>query len=156
METSTEERLTPAERALMAAAGPTYIEVGSLETPGSALAQTVDPDDWRLFYLMRELPEPDRGRVLAFAELLFNLRHAKHWAEGVRERGPGPDGIVAQARRKVAAIASAQPLVAWMGHGHPALQQATPMGQRASGGLVSKRAMSDPAGIAMMLARRSA
>ena len=72
--------LTPAQRMLMLAAGPTFINSFELDTPDSGLAAAVEPDDWRLYYLLRELPEPDRAQVLAYAELLFNLRHAQHWA----------------------------------------------------------------------------
>jgi hypothetical protein len=77
-------RLSPAERALLLAAGPTYIETAQFGPPESSLAAAVEPDDWRLYYLMRELPEPDRARVLALAELLFNLRHAQRWADETR------------------------------------------------------------------------
>lgn len=79
-------RPTPAEHALLAHAGPAYLEAGEVETPESTLAATVEPDDWRLFHLMRELPEADRARVLGFTEMLFNLRHAQRWAVG--EEGP--------------------------------------------------------------------
>jgi hypothetical protein len=74
--------LTPAERALLLAAGPTYIETAQFGPPESALSAAVEPDDWRLYYLMRELSPDDRARVLALAELLFNLRHAQRWAAG--------------------------------------------------------------------------
>lgn len=74
--------LTPAERALLLAAGPTYIETAQFGPPESSLAAAVEPDDWRLYYLMRELTPDDRARVLAFTELLFNLRHAQRWASG--------------------------------------------------------------------------
>jgi hypothetical protein len=73
--------LTPAQRTLLLAAGPSFLDSEELETPTSGLAAAVEPDDWRLYYLMRELPEPDRAQVLAFTELLYNLRHAQHWAE---------------------------------------------------------------------------
>ena len=89
-------RPTPAERALLAHAGPAYLEAGEVETPESTLAATVEPDDWRLFHLMRELPEADRARVLGFTEMLFNLRHAQRWASSAKEpfqhrdhEGPG-------------------------------------------------------------------
>lgn len=85
----TPSALTPAERALLLAAGPTYIETAEFGTPESDLAAHVEPDDWRIFYLMRELPEPDRAQILAFAELLFNLRHAQRWAAGE----PQPAGL---------------------------------------------------------------
>ena len=78
----TGHRPSPAERALLAHAGPVYMEAGEVEPPESTLAATVEPDDWRLFYLMRELPEADRARVLGFTELIFNLRHAQRWAAG--------------------------------------------------------------------------
>lgn len=74
--------LTPAERALLTQAGPIYIEAAEFGPPESTLSAAVEPDDWRLYYLMRELPESDRARVLAFTELLYNLRHARRWAEG--------------------------------------------------------------------------
>jgi hypothetical protein len=73
-------RLTPAERELLLAAGPTYLDASRIETPQSSLAAAIDPDDWRLYHLMRELPQDDRARVLALAELLFNLHHAQRWA----------------------------------------------------------------------------
>lgn len=78
-------RPTPAEHALRAHAGPAFLEAGEVETPESTLAATVEPDDWRLFYLMRELPEADRARVLGFTEMLFNLRHAQRWASSGEE-----------------------------------------------------------------------
>jgi hypothetical protein len=74
--------LTPAERALLLAAGPTYIDTAQFGTPESALSGEVAPDDWRLYYLMRELSPEDRARVLGLAELFFNLRHAQRWAAG--------------------------------------------------------------------------
>jgi|GEM_PF-6775608 len=74
--------LTPAERALLTAAGPTYIESAEFGIPDSTLAAAVEPDDWRLYYLMRELPAVDRGRILEFTQLLFNLRHAQRFASG--------------------------------------------------------------------------
>jgi hypothetical protein len=74
--------LTPAERALLLAAGPTYIDTAQFGPPDSDLAAAVEPDDWRLYYLMRELSPDDRARVLALTELLFNLRHAQRWAAG--------------------------------------------------------------------------
>jgi hypothetical protein len=73
---------TPAQRALLLAAGPTYIDAATFGTPESSLAAAVEPDDWRLYYLMRELSPADRARVLEFTELLFNLRHAQAWASG--------------------------------------------------------------------------
>ncbi len=74
--------LTPAQRALLFAAGPTYIETAGFGPPESVLAATVEPDDWRFYYLMRELSPDDRSRILTFTELLFNLRHAQSWATG--------------------------------------------------------------------------
>jgi hypothetical protein len=74
--------LTPAERALLTHAGPIYIEAAEFGPPESTLSAAVEPDDWRLYYLLRELPESDRARVLEFAELLYNLRHAQRWASG--------------------------------------------------------------------------
>ena len=53
-----------------------------MPTPASTLSAAIEPDDWRLFYLMRELTEAERSRVLEYAELLFNLAHARRWAEG--------------------------------------------------------------------------
>lgn len=79
--------LTPAERALLLAAGPTYIETAEFGAPESTLAAAVEPDDWRLYYLMRELSTHDRAQVLAFTELLFNLRHAQHWAREEQTEG---------------------------------------------------------------------
>jgi hypothetical protein len=76
------EPLTPAERALLAHAGPFYFDADDLPTPGSTLSAAIEPDDWRLYYLMRELAPADRRRVLEFAELRFNLAHARRWAEG--------------------------------------------------------------------------
>jgi hypothetical protein len=52
-----------------------------------SLGDLISPDDWRLYHLMRELPDQDRARVIAFAELLFNLRQAiggRREAEGGR------------------------------------------------------------------------
>lgn len=81
-QSSPNSRLTPAERALLIAAGPTYIETAEFGSPESHLASNVEPDDWRLYYLMRELSPGERGQVLAFTELLFNLCHARRWAAG--------------------------------------------------------------------------
>jgi hypothetical protein len=53
---------------------------------GRSLGDLISPDDWRLYHLMRELPNDDRARVIAFAELLFNLREGQRRAEG---RGAG-------------------------------------------------------------------
>jgi hypothetical protein len=73
------ETLTPAERALREVGGPTYFEIGRLDPPSNSVSAFA-PDDWRLYYLMRELPVPDRLQVLRFAEMLYNLRHAMDWA----------------------------------------------------------------------------
>jgi hypothetical protein len=48
---------------------------------GRSLGDLISPDDWRLYHLMREIPDEDRARVIAFAELLFNLREGRRWAE---------------------------------------------------------------------------
>jgi hypothetical protein len=74
------ESLTPAERALREVGGPTYFEIGRLEPPSNSVSAFA-PDDWRLYYLMRELPVADRVQVLRFAEMLYNLRHAMDWAD---------------------------------------------------------------------------
>jgi hypothetical protein len=74
--------LTPAERVLLRAAGPTYIETAQFCPPDSDLSSAIEPDDWRLYYLMRELSQEDRARVLELTALLFNLRHAQRWAAG--------------------------------------------------------------------------
>jgi hypothetical protein len=80
--TSMTEPLTPSRRALLAQASPYYFEIEDMPTPASTLSAAIEPDDWRLFYLMRELTEDERARVLEYAELLFNLAHARRWAEG--------------------------------------------------------------------------
>jgi hypothetical protein len=54
-----------------------------------SLGDLISPDDWRLYHLMRELPEADRARIIAFAELLFNLREGRRWAEGGGRRAEG-------------------------------------------------------------------
>ena len=82
MDSPAKPALTPAERALLLAAGPTFIESAQFGAPESDLSAAVEPDDWRLFYLMRKLSPDDRARVLALTELLFNLRHAQCWAAG--------------------------------------------------------------------------
>lgn len=46
-----------------------------------SLAEEISPDDWRLYHLMRELPNEDRARVIAFAEMLFTLRQASAAAQ---------------------------------------------------------------------------
>jgi hypothetical protein len=71
--------LTPAERALREIGGPTYFEIGRVDPPSNSVSSFA-PDDWRLYYLMRELPVSDRVQVLRFAEMLYNLRHAMDWA----------------------------------------------------------------------------
>ena len=71
--------LTPAERALREIGGPTYFEVARVDPPSNSVSAFA-PDDWRLYYLMRELPVADRLQVLRFAEMLYNLRHAMDWA----------------------------------------------------------------------------
>jgi hypothetical protein len=75
-----EPALTPAQRTLLLAAGPSFLDSDELNPPTTELAAAVEPDDWRIYYLMRELPEPDRAQILAFTELLYNLRHAQRWA----------------------------------------------------------------------------
>jgi hypothetical protein len=75
----TSEPMTPAERVLRDMGGPTYFEVGRVDPPANSVSAFA-PDDWRLYYLMRELPVPDRIQVLRFAEMLYNLRHAMDWA----------------------------------------------------------------------------
>ena len=77
--------LSPAERTLLRHAGPAFLETAEFGTPESALAAEVAPDDWRLYYLMRELPAADRARILTFVELLYNLCHAQRWAAGEPE-----------------------------------------------------------------------
>ena len=71
---------TPAEQALLSAAGPTFIDAAEFGTPESDLAAAIEPDDWRLYYLMRDLAQEDRSQILALAELLYNLRYAQRWA----------------------------------------------------------------------------
>lgn len=46
-----------------------------------SLAEEISPDDWRLYHLMRELPNEDRARVIAFAEMLATLRQASTAAQ---------------------------------------------------------------------------
>ena len=74
------DSMTPAERALREIGGPGYFEISKVEPPGNSISAFA-PDDWRLYYLMRELPVADRLQVLRFAEMLYNLRHAMDWAE---------------------------------------------------------------------------
>ena len=54
--------------------------VASGGIPGGSLASLIPPDDWRLYHLMLQLADADRARVIAFAELLYNLSQAKSWA----------------------------------------------------------------------------
>ena len=49
---------------------------GESPTGTRSLAAEISPDDWRLYHLMRELPNEDRARVIAFAEFLATLRQA--------------------------------------------------------------------------------
>ena len=74
------DTLSPAERALRDVGGPSYFEIEAVDPPSNSVSAFA-PDDWRLYYLMRELPVPDRVRVLRFAEMLYNLRHAMDWAD---------------------------------------------------------------------------
>jgi hypothetical protein len=84
------EFVTPAERALREVGGPTYFEIGRLDPPSNSVSAFA-PDDWRLYFLMRELPVADRLQVLRFAEMLYNLRHAMDWADdGPEEAVPNP------------------------------------------------------------------
>jgi hypothetical protein len=46
-----------------------------------SLSSMISPDDWRLYQIMRELRGEDRARVLAFAEMLYNMQRAKRWAK---------------------------------------------------------------------------
>jgi hypothetical protein len=46
-----------------------------------SLSSLISPDDWRLYHIMRELRGEDRARVLAFAEMLYNMERAKKWAK---------------------------------------------------------------------------
>ena len=73
------DRITPAQRKLREVGGPSYFDVSQVEPPGNSVSAFA-PDDWRLYYLMRELPVGDRLQVMAFAEMLYNLRHAMDWA----------------------------------------------------------------------------
>jgi hypothetical protein len=60
---------------------PTGSLYGAPSSVGRSLGDTISPDDWRLYHLMRELPNGDRARIIAFAEMLFDLREARSWAE---------------------------------------------------------------------------
>jgi hypothetical protein len=63
-------------------------DTGSQPPSGArSLAEEISPDDWRLYHLMRELPNEDRARVIAFAELLATLRQA---AATARQRQATP------------------------------------------------------------------
>lgn len=73
------ERITPAQRKLREVGGPSYLDISQVDPPENSVSAFA-PDDWRLYYLMRELPVGDRLKVMAFAEMLFNLRHAIDWA----------------------------------------------------------------------------
>ena len=73
------DRMTPAQRRLREVGGPSYFEISEVEPPSNSVSAFA-PDDWRLYYLMRELPVADRIKVMAFAEMLYNLRHAMDWA----------------------------------------------------------------------------
>jgi hypothetical protein len=73
------DRMTPAQRKLREIGGPSYFEISEVEPPTNSVSAFA-PDDWRLYYLMRELPVADRLKVMAFAEMLYNLRHAMDWA----------------------------------------------------------------------------
>jgi hypothetical protein len=53
------------------------VENGELHS----LSSLISPDDWRLYHIMRELRGEDRARLLAFAEMLYNMQRAKRWAE---------------------------------------------------------------------------
>jgi len=46
-----------------------------------SLSSAISPDDWRLYQIMRELRGEERARVLAFAEMLYNMQRAKKWAK---------------------------------------------------------------------------
>jgi hypothetical protein len=78
---------TPVERVLTEVGGPAYFEVGRVNPPGNSVSSFA-PDDWRLYYLMRELPVRDRLQVLRFAEMLYNLRHAMDWAAAPQSESP--------------------------------------------------------------------
>lgn len=73
------DTLTPAERVMREVGGPAYFEIAGVDPPSNSISAFA-PDDWRLYYLMRELPVADRVQVLRFAEMLYNLRHAMDWA----------------------------------------------------------------------------
>ena len=73
------DRMTPAQRKLREIGGPAYFEISEVEPPSNSVSAFA-PDDWRLYYLMRELPVADRLRVMAFAEMLYNIRHSMDWA----------------------------------------------------------------------------
>ena len=75
----TTDHMTPAQRKLREVGGPSYFDVSQVDPPGNSVSAFA-PDDWRLYYLMRELPVGDRLKMMAFAEMLYNLRHAIDWA----------------------------------------------------------------------------
>jgi hypothetical protein len=76
------ESLTPARQELLAHACPFYPEIDDMPTSKFTLSAIIEPDDWRLVYLVRKLTPTDRSRVLEFAELPFNLAHARRRVEG--------------------------------------------------------------------------
>jgi hypothetical protein len=47
-----------------------------LPSAGRSLGELISPDDWRLYHFMRELDQEARARIIEFAQLLFDLRHA--------------------------------------------------------------------------------
>lgn len=51
------------------------------ESRPPSLSALISPDDWRLYHIMRELHGEERLRVLAFAEMLYNLQRAREWAK---------------------------------------------------------------------------
>jgi hypothetical protein len=53
------------------------VDTGELRS----LSSLISPDDWRLYHIMRELRGEDRARVLAFAEMLYNMQRARKWAK---------------------------------------------------------------------------
>ena len=66
------------------ATDPTDAIYGVPSGANRSLGDLIDPDDWRLYHLMRELPDEDRARVIAFAQMLADLRRARDQALGVR------------------------------------------------------------------------
>ena len=61
--------------------------IGRVDPPENSVSAFA-PDDWRLYFLMRELPVADRIQVLRFAEMLYNLRHAMDWADDTPDEAP--------------------------------------------------------------------